>query len=186
MAATGYNLNHLQVAAKGASPTFKDVLYATTFQPTVDQTAAKLKADAKNAVTAWSAADGGGSIGFGSMSTDLMALLTGGTASTSGASGTLINRVEVKGSTTPPFLIFSAWIPNVDGNQTSAGFRVTLPNAQLAVPTTNFQQESFTEFTANLSFVADANDVMVIWEDLATAPTFTSGVMPVNLTAPGS
>ncbi|HEU0165741.1 MAG TPA: hypothetical protein VFQ54_11915, partial [Thermomicrobiales bacterium] len=92
MGATGYNLNHLQVAAKGASPVYKDVLYATTFQPTISQTSTKLKADGKNAVTAWSAADGGGSIGFGSAGTDLMALLTGGTASTSGSAGTLINR----------------------------------------------------------------------------------------------
>src|SRR4051794_201002 len=95
MATTGYNLQHLQVGAKVASPTFLDILYATTFQPTIDQSNVKMKADAKNAVTAWSAPDGGGTIGFGSADLDVIALLTGGAASTTGSAGTLIDRLDV-------------------------------------------------------------------------------------------
>lgn len=181
---TGYNLNHLQAAAKGASPVYKDINYATTFEATIDQTQDKLAADGKKAVTAFSAADGGGSIGFASADLSVIALLSGGTFSTTGTAGTMINRMDVLGNVTPPATILSGWIPNVDGNTTSAGLRITLPNAQVSMPSTSYAQESWTEFNADLSYVADENDVMLIWEELFTAPTMTLGVMPVNLTPP--
>jgi len=181
---TGYNLNHLQVAPKGVSPVYKDINYATTFEATIDQSQDKLAADGKKAVTAWSAADGGGSIGFASADMAVLAALSGGTFSTSGTAGAVINRMEVKGNVTPPASILVGWIPNVDGNSDSAGLRVTLPNAQVSMPSTSYAQETWTEFTADLSYVADENNVMIIWEELATAPTFTGGVIPTNLTAP--
>ena len=37
MGATGYNLTHMQVAPKGASPTYVDINYATTFEPSITQ-----------------------------------------------------------------------------------------------------------------------------------------------------
>ena len=85
---------------------------------------------------------------------------------------------------TPPSVILVAWIPNVDGNSTSAGLRITVPNTKVTMPSTQFGQETWSEFTSDISFVADTNDVMLIFEDMATAPTFTSGVIPTNLTPP--
>jgi hypothetical protein len=184
MAATGYNLQHLQAAANDGSPTYIDINYATTFEPTITQESDTFNADAQKAITAQGAPEGGGSLGFGSFDTDAFGVLTGGTASTSGSGATAIDRLEIPADYTPPSVILVAWIPNVDGNSTSAGLRVTVPNAKVTMPSTQFAQETWSEFTADFSFVADANDVMLIFEDMATAPTFTAGVIPTNLTPP--
>jgi len=184
MAATGYNLNHSQVAAKGPTPVYKDVNYATTLEPTIDQDSETLNADGKKAVTAQGAPEGSGSVGFASIDLATMAVMTGAVLSSSGTGATVIQRMVVPGNYSPPAVIWSSWIPNVDGNTTSAGLRVTIPNAKLTFPSGTFGQEEWSEMTSDLSFVADETNQMMIWEDMTTAPTFTSGVMPVNLTAP--
>lgn len=183
---TGYNLTHLQVAAKGASPVYKDILYATTAEFPISQDKDVFRADGSAVVTAWSAPSGDGSIGFGSADLDTIAVMTGGTKSTTGSAGTAIDRLEIKGNTTPTAVIFVAWIPNVDGNSTQAGLRITIPNASASVPSTSYAQESWTEFSSDVGFNPDENGNLLIWESLATAPTFTSGVIPTNLTAPGA
>lgn len=183
-AVTGYNLTHLQVAAKVETPTYKDVKYATTFEFPISQDSEILRADGSAAVTAQGAPEGGGSIGFASIDLATMAVMTGGTTSESGSAGTRITRLEVGANYSPPAVVLVGWIPNVDGNSTSAGLRVTLPNAKLTMPSGTFGQESWSEMSADLTYVGDANNVMLIWEELATAPTFTSGVIPTNLTAP--
>jgi hypothetical protein len=184
MAATGYNLNHLQAATNDGSPTYVDINYATTFEPTVTQETDSFRADGQVVITAQGAPEGGGSLGFGSYDTDTFGVLTGGTVSTSGSAGTLIDRLELPADYSPPSVIIVAWIPNVDGNSTSAGLRWTLPNAKVTMPSTQFGQETWSEFTSDLSYAADTNDVMAIIEDMATAPTFTSGVIPTNLEPP--
>jgi hypothetical protein len=184
MAATGYNLNHLQAATNDGSPTYVDINYATTFEPTISQDSESFNADGQVAITAQSAPEGAGSLGFGSFDTDTFAVLTGGTASTSGSAGTLIDRLEIPADFTPPSVILVAWVPNVDGNSTSAGLRITVPNAKVTMPSTQFGQQTWSEFSSDISFAGDDNDVMLIYEDLATAPTFTAGVIPTNLTPP--
>jgi hypothetical protein len=184
MAATGYNLNHLQAATNDGSPTYVDINYATTFEPTISQENDSFRADGQVVITAQGAPEGGGSIGFGSFDTDAFAVLTGGTASSSGSAGTLIDRLEIPADYTAPSVILVAWIPNVDGNSTSAGLRITVPNAKVNMPSTQFGQETWSEFAADISFAADENDVMLIFEDMATAPTFTAGVIPTNLEPP--
>lgn len=184
MAVTGYNLKHLQAATNDGSPTYEDINYATTFEPTITQENDEFRADAQVVITAQGAPTGGGSLGFGSFNTDAFAVLTGGTASSSGSAGTLIDRLEIPADYTAPSVILVAWLDNVDGNSTSAGLRITVPNAKVNMPSTQFGQETWSEFTADMSFAADANDVMLIFEDMATAPTFTSGVIPTNLTPP--
>jgi len=181
---TGYNLNHLQVAAKSGSPTYKDINYAQTIEFPITQDSETLRADGAAVVTAQSAPEGGGSIQFASIDLATMAVMTGGTTSESGTAGTRITRLEIPSDYSPPAVIVVAWIPNVDGNSTSAGLRVTIPNGKLTMPSGTFGQESWSEMSSDLSFVGDDNDVMLIWEELATAPTFTSGVIPTNLTPP--
>lgn len=182
--ATGYNLAHLQVAPKGASPTWKDVNYATTAEFPISQDSDTFRADASAVITAWSAPEGSGSIGFGSADLSTFAIFTGGTVSSSGAGAAAISRLEVKGNTTPTAVMLAAWIPNVDGNSALAGIRVTLPNATVTVPSASYSQESWTEFDADVAFNPNENQDLIIFETLGTAPTFTSGVMPVNITAP--
>lgn len=184
LGATGYNLAHGQVAPKTATPTYIDINYMTSLETGVDQDNEYFRADGGVKITAYGAREGSGSLGFGSANLQTIAALSGDTYSTSGTAGTVIDRLEVKGSTSPPSVILVGWIPNVDGNEASAGLRITLPNAKVAMPSTSFEQESWTEFEADLSFVSDENDVMMIFESLATAPVFTSGVIPTNLVAP--
>lgn len=182
MAATGYNLNHLQVAPKAATPTYKDVNYAITFDPAIDQDSEKLQADGGNKVTAYGGRDGSGSMSFGSADLETIAVMTGDVYATTGVTPNIVKRLSIKDNTVPPSVILAAWIPNVDGNQTFKGMRIILPNANMSVPTTAFEQESWTEFEADVSFVGDANNTMLIWEELESAPTFTGGVMPAALT----
>src|SRR5690606_11191345 len=97
---------------------------------------------------------------------------------------TEIERLEIPADYSPPAVILSAWMKNVDGNSTSAGIQWTLPNAKVTMPSTQFGQETWSEFNADITYAGDANDVLAIIEDFATEPTFTSGVIPVNLTEP--
>lgn len=182
--ATGYNLVHLQIAPKTATPTFIDVNYATTAEFNVTQDSDTLTADGKGAVTAYGAREGEGSIGFASLDLATMAAMTGDEWSSSGTAGTTIERLEISGSGQPPALVLAAWIPNVDGNSSVAGIRVTVANGKLSTPTVGFEQESWTEAEADLSFASNEDDVMLIWETLETAPAMTGGVMPVALVAP--
>lgn len=184
--ATGYNLVHLQGGLKATTPTYLDIPYATTAEFGVDQDSDLFRADGGVRVKAHGAREGTGSIAFGSAKLSTIAVLTGDDFSTSGTPGTNgIDRLEIFGATVPPSLVFSAWIPNVDGNVDVAGMRVTVPNGSISVPSASFEQESWTEFEADLAFVSNEDDVLLIWEVMEQAPTFTAGVIPVNLVAPG-
>ena len=184
MATVGYNLKHGQIAARGATPTYIDLPYVMTVDATISQDSEKMSADGAKVVTAYSAPEGSGSLTMGQRSLAVTALMTGGTVSTSGTAPATISRLEVKGSSQPPALIGSFWIPNIDGNLTSAGLRVTLPNVKFSVPSQTFDQETWAEISADMSFDPDANDVLIIYEELTTAPVFTAGVMPTNVVAP--
>lgn len=182
---TGYNLNHLQVAPKGLTPVFTDVPLATTAEFGIDQDNDTFLADGRVAVTSYGAREGTGSIAFGSAKLDAIAVMTGDEYSTSGVPGTSgIDRLEIGGATTPPPLILASWVPNVDGNVEWAGMRVTVTNGSLSVPSSSFEQESWTEFESDLSFSDNEDGVMLIWETMEVAPTLTAGVIPVQLETP--
>lgn len=180
---TAYNLNHLQVAARGATPTYRDVNYAISAEFTIEQDSESLQADGKNVVSTFGAREGTGSISFGSMDLSTIALMTGDSFSSSGVEGTdKVERLEFLGSATPPGVILSAWVKNVDGNSAFAGTRITVPNAKLSVPNASFEQESWSEFESDVTFNPDGEDVLLIWENMEVEPGFTDGVMPVALT----
>ncbi len=178
---TGYNLKHLQVGLNETTPTYMDVNYASTAEFGISQDNDTMRGDGKVAVTTYGAREGEGSIGFGSADLDTIALMTGDVFSTAGTAGTVVDRLEISGATQPPSLILCGWIENVDGNSTADGMRVTVTNGSLAVPSVSFEQESWTEFEADLSFSDNNDDIMLIWEIMETAPVFTSGVIPVVL-----
>jgi hypothetical protein len=183
--ATGFNLAHAQVAAKEAVPTFSDINLASTFDPSVDQDSQTLRGDGRIGVTTYSSREGTGSITFGSVNLSTVAIMTGDEFSSDGVAGTdLVDRLDISGSTTPPSLIFSSWIYNVDRNFDWAGQRVTVTNASVSVPSTSYEQESWTEYEASMTFSDNEDGVMMIWETMEVAPTFTAGVMPVALVPP--
>ena len=183
--ATGFNLAHLQVGAKTATPTFSDINLASTFDPSVDQDSQTLRGDGRIGVTTYSSREGTGSITFGSVKLSTVGLMTGDEFSTDGVAGTdLIDRLDISGATTPPSLIFAAWVYNVDRNFDWAGQRITVTNASVSVPTASYEQESWTEYEASLTFSDNEDGVMMIWETMEVAPTFTAGVIPVALTPP--
>lgn len=182
--ATGYNLAHAQVAAKAASPVWKDINYARSADFPITQDSNVYRADAAAVITAFGAPTGDGSITFGSADLAMMAILTGGVVSSSGAGAAAIDRLEIKGNGTPPPIMLALWIPNVDGNSTKAGIRVTVLNGRTTVPNASYDQESWTEFSSDVAFNPNENNDLLIYETLGTAPTFTAGVMPVNITAP--
>src|SRR5690606_21905837 len=113
---TGYNVNHFQVAAKGETPTYKDVPSVISWEFPISQDSEILRPDGKAAVTAQGAPEGGGSLSFASIDLAMMAVMTGGDLSESGTAGTRITRMEVPSDYNPPALIGVGWVPNVDGN----------------------------------------------------------------------
>lgn len=183
--ATGFNLAHLQVAPKATTPTFADVNLASVFDPSIDQDSQVLRGDGRIGVTTYSSREGTGSITFGSVKLSTVAIMTGDEFSTDGVAGTdLVDRLDISGSTTPPSLILAAWIYNVDRNFDWAGQRITVTNGSLSVPSASYEQESWTEYESSLSFSDNEDGVMMIWETMEDTPTFTAGVIPVQLTPP--
>lgn len=180
----GYNLDHVQIAPKSGSPTYTDLKYAMTMDASISQDSSKLSADASKPVTAYSAPEGAGNLTSGQWDADIMAIFTGGTASATGTGGTKIDRLEIKGNTNPPAIIVVGYLPNVDGQTTLAGTRIILPNAKASVPSGTMDQETWATLSSDLVFDPDANNNLIIYEFLATAPTFTSGVIAANLTPP--
>lgn len=182
--ATVYNLEHVQVAIIQTTPVWVDLPYAQTFDPTITQDSEDLQADGKQAVTAYGPPTGEGTVEWARAEPVTLALLAGLTATSSGTTPATIDRLVYKGDTTPPGLHWSAWARNVDANITGAGMRVTLPNAKASVPAMPLGQETFSTLSSDLRFTANAANDMMILEFMETAPAYTSGVIPVNLTAP--
>lgn len=182
---TGYNLNHVQIAEQGSSPTFRDVNYSITADFTIDQSDEKLAADGANVESTFGPREGSGSISFGSIDLQTVAMMTGDEFMTDGADETLVERLEFKGDTVPPGVIVAAWVRNVSSQSPFAGTMVIVPNAKFGVPNVSFEQSSWSEAEADVTFDQDEDGNMLIWENIATEPTFTNGVMPVNLVAPG-
>jgi hypothetical protein len=183
-AGTFYNLDHVQIAVIQTTPTWIDLPYAVTLDPTISQDTDPLKADASTVVTSYSAPEGTFSLEWARAETVTLAILAGLTASTSGTTPSTIDRLDYLGNTTPPGVHLSAWAKNVDANVTGAGLRLNLPNAKASVPSIPLGQETYSTLSSDGVFNADENGVMMTLEFLETAPVFTSKVMPVNLAPP--
>ena len=179
-----YSLYHAQIAAQGETPTWVDLPYARTLNPTINQDEEDLQADGANVLTAYDGPRGSLSAEWARATPAVLALMAGLTATSSGTTPATIDRLEYKGDTTPPGIMLSAWALNIDPNIDGAGMRITFPNVKLKVPSMPLAQKTFSTLSADGNFNPNAAGVMMILEFLETAPTFTSNVMPVNLTAP--
>ncbi len=186
--AVGYNLNHLQVApvpATGA-PVFVDVAGVVSWEPSITTENEEVLADGQVYLTAYGAPAGEGDFVFIDSRFAVLGVVNGGMASSSGTGATKIDRYEQPGQYTAPPFIMSDWVPNIDLTHSPlvAGMRTTVPNATAEVATRTSGQQTVFEWTAATRFTAPATGPMIIYEQLATEPTFTGGVTDVNLTAP--
>ena len=184
--AVGRNLAHVQVAAVAAEPTWLDVPGILTWDPSISTDTEPVQADGQTYYTAYAAPSGEGDFVFIDFNEDVVAVINGGTVSSSGTTPDVIDRYEQPGTYTAPPFATSDWVPNVDQfHDDRAGMRTTAPNCTATPVSRSSGQDTTFEWTATTSFSADENDVMLIYELLETAPTFTAGVIPVNLEDPG-
>lgn len=179
--AVGYNLTHLQVAAKQAVPTYIDVPGAMSWEPAITADTEEIRADGAVYTTAYSAPSGEGDLTFIDMKSNVVVVINGGVVSTSGTAPNTITRYEQQGTYVPPAFIIADWVPNIDrGHDPNvAGMRTSVPNATSAPVTRTSGQETAFEWTAATRFTAASTTApMIIYEWLETAPTFTGGVIP--------
>lgn len=182
---TGYNLSHMQVAPNVASPTFKDINYSISLDATIDQSDEKFQADGMNVESTFGPREGSGSVSFGSIDPSTIATMTGDTFATAGSAGTsLRDRISFKGGTVPPSVILLGWVRNVSSKSAFKGTVIIIPNAKIAVPNVSFEQSSWSEMESDITFDPNANGDMLIWENVETEPTFTSGVMAMPAVIP--
>ena len=187
--AVGYNLNHLQVAPRSETPTFVDVPGAVSWEPSISSDTDDVRADGQVYMTVYSAPVGEGSMTWVDFRPDVLAVINGGDVSTSGTGATEIIRYEQLGSYVPVPFIMADWVPNQDQTHDAnvAGVRTTVPNATASPASRNSGQETTLEWTAETRFTAvDNTSPLIIYESLASEPTFTGGVFDVNLEAPGA
>lgn len=179
--AVGYSLHHLQGAPVEASPTWIDIPGITTWEPSITADSTPVKADGQTYVTAYASPEGSGNLTFIDANLGVFALLNGGTVSSSGTGPTEIERYEQPGQYVPVPFSLSDWVPNIDRGHDPdvAGMRTTVPNATAAPVTRTSGQETIFEWTAATTFYGIDPDPMIIYEKLATAPTFALEVFTV-------
>ena len=180
-----YNLEHAQVALTGTTPTYIDVPGVTTLDATVSSSVAYFAADGSKPYAAWSAPEGGGSLGFAEADFAVLVIINGGTSSSTGTTPAVVERYVQPGTATNPNFILVGYAKNVNGKLTGTaarpGFRIIIPNASAAPASMAMGQETWGEWTAELAFSANAANQMVIYEKMETAPTFTAGIFTVTI-----
>ena len=181
---TASNLTHAQIAATGASPTYIDLAAAETLDLSISTSSDSLNADGKVYARAYGAPEGSGSVKFGKSDFAAFVVMNGGTSSTSGSTPNTIDKYVQPGTALQPPFILVGWVPNVDASDasvTSDGFMVIVPACSAAPVSATFHQQAWAEWSADLSFVADDNNAMIIYQQFETAPTETGGVLPVTM-----
>jgi|SRR6185437_3905660 len=183
-----YNTQHVQVGLVGATPTFVDVPGSVDWEPTISASPTPVKADGTTYYTAYASPDLSGDLTWIDGNSAVLGIINGGTVSSSGTAGTVIDRYEQPGVFVPTDFIISKWEPNVDRghNPDVAGLRTTTPHTSASPASKSGGQESTGMWTASTNATPVGDDPLIIYEWMATAPVFTAGVMPVNLTAPAS
>lgn len=180
------NITHAQVAPKTVTPVFVDVPGATTLDVSFTDNSTDINADGMVYVTAYDAPVGQFNLGWVDDNFPVQVTINGGTSSSTGTAGTKIDRYEQPGTYVAPAFVAASLEPNIDKIHDAlvAAFRITIPNATAALAQKSSGQNSTHEWSAACKFKADGSGPLIIYEKLATAPTFTSGVMGVNLTPP--
>ncbi|MGB3328217.1 MAG: hypothetical protein WBA46_04630 [Thermomicrobiales bacterium] len=182
------NISHSQVAPKPptGSPTFVDVPGTTSLEPSINANANDILADGMVYVTAYDSPVGQFTINWVDDNFPVLVTINGGTASSTGTAGTKIDRYEQPGVYVPVPFIAASLEPNIDKihDASVACFVTTIPNATASPASKTSGQQTTHEWSADGRFTADGTGPMIIYEKYATTPTFTAGVIPVNVTPP--
>ena len=181
-----YNVNHLQVAPKGATPVYIDVDGAISAEPTISSDKEDVLGDGQVWATIYKSPTGEMTLTWLKTNFAVMAAINGGDVSSSGTGAAAIDRYEQPSAYVAPSVIVSYWEPNVapDRSPDEAGLRTTIPNATFGVAKKASGQETVGEWSADGSFRGSSTGPMIIYELLASEPVFTAGVMPTNVIAP--
>lgn len=182
-----YNQRHAQAALQGTTPTYVDIPGLVSTEPEISSDSEDIMADGTVYAVAWGILTAECELTFIDDVGAVRALLNGGTVTTSGTGATAITRYEAPAAFLPPPIILSEYSPNIDRAHSPAiaGVRTTFPNASAGPIAKSGGQESTAELTSTIKFAATATGGSpMIVEYLASEPTFTNGVMPVNLVPP--
>lgn len=179
-----YNQNHVQIGNAVGTPTYIDVNGSISMTPSIEAGETQVRGDGSVWATAYGAAEGSVALAWLQTNLAVIAQLNGGVVSSSGVTPNVINRYEFNGgSYVPPPVIVAGWEPNIapDKSPSQAGLRTTIHNATFAPATKAGGQETVGEWSAEGSFKPAADNTLISYELLETAPVFTSGIMPVIL-----
>jgi len=179
-----YNQTHVQAGLQATTPTYVDIPGMVSNEPEISSDPEDIMADGTVYAVAWGILTAESELTFVDDRGSVRALLNGGVTSTSGVTPNIITRYEAPAVFLPPPIILSDYAPNIDRvhSPAVAGIRTTLPNASAGPISKSGGQESTGELTSTIKFAPTANGgAPMIIEYLESAPTFTGGVMPVNL-----
>lgn len=177
--AVGYNEQHIQVATKTGTPTWLDVAGAVSWEPAPSSDTTDIMADGTKYVTAYGSPGGAGDLVFLDLKLPVLAVLNGGTVSTTGTGPTQVEKYVQGATYVPPAIEISSWVPNIDTahDSTVAGLRTTVLNAQAGLATRSSGQNSEQNWTVPTTFSADSGtNSLIIYEKMASAPAITAGV----------
>jgi hypothetical protein len=183
----GRNLAHVQVAATGGTPTWLDVPGVLTWDPQITTDTEPVQADGTTYYTSYAAPTGEGDLTFIDFDEDVVALINGGTVSTSGTTPDVIDRYEQPGTYAAPSFSAADWVPNADTfHDSRAGMSTIAPNCTATVVSRSSGQDTTFEWSCTVNFQPDDEDVMLVYQLFESAPTFTADVMvpAPALTAP--
>lgn len=181
MGTVTYNLEHGQVALLEASPTYLDIPGTTTLEATINSSVSYMAADGAKKYAAWSAPEGGGRVAFAEADFAVIAVLNGGTQSSSGTTPAIVDRYVQPGKAGMTDFILVGYGSNVNPTTDRAGFRVIIPQASAAPAAPAMGQETWGEWSASLAFTENDDGAMIIYETLESAPTFTGDVFTVTI-----
>lgn len=176
----GYNLNHIQCAVleDGEPGTWVDFAGSQSWEPSINIDTTDIQGDGQAYVTAYGVPTGEGDFTFIDPSPTNFATVNGGVVSTYGTGANEVTRYEQRAEYIAiPFAI-SDWVPNIDKghNPDTAGMRTIVGNATAEPVTRSSGQESTVEWTVATRFTRDAAGNLIVYEWLASEPTFTNGV----------
>lgn len=182
-----YNLEHTQVMSLvGTGNDWLPIAGSVSLSPSITSNISRLQADGQSKYPVADAPEGSFSYEFAEADFAILAVINGGTQSTSGTTPAAIERYEQPGTAvSAPFALFG-FAPNINAGVDEAAFAVTLPRAIASPAVPQLQQQTHGTWSGDGAMEADENDVMIVYEKYESAPTMADGVYPVNLEAPGS
>lgn len=182
------NVQHGQVARRPVSPaepTFVDISGFTEVNPNTSAESTDVYADGTTYASIFDAPTGSGDFRYVESDFAVNVIVNGGAETSSGTTPSVIKRWEQPAESLNPAFILSTFMPNVRTESQSAGMRLTLPNCTAGPVNISGSQRNVGEWNTPIRYTKDpVTGYLVIYEDLESAPTFTSGVMPVNLERP--